>query len=146
MGIVWTILFYAGVAATLTAGVALFLRQNPLTAKLFIASFLGTLFLWVISLVKRKKATCPLCKGSPLYETRARKHKKAVRTAPFNHAQTAVLSSLLTQRFCCMFCGSPFDLQRPSKEQLQALNAKARGEKATSRKREAKPKKMKVQR
>jgi hypothetical protein len=69
---------------------------------------------WVIAFMKRRAARCPLCKGTPYLDTGARTHRKATRIPPFNHGTSAVLSSLFTQRFRCMFCGSRYDLLKPS--------------------------------
>ena len=64
---------------------------------------------------RRRSARCPLCKGSPLYDSGAVKHAKAHRMRPLNHGATAVLSILFLNRFRCMYCGTPYDmLKAPS--------------------------------
>lgn len=145
IAIIFTCVFYASIAAVLTSAAALFLRRNRDVAELLMASIFVCAGCWVVCLIKRRKPTCPLCKGAPFFESHARKHKKSHRAGPLNHSQTAILSSIFTQRFTCMYCGSPFDLQRPSKDQLNAMRAKAEAsETAKTPRRRAK--KMKVQR
>lgn len=72
------------------------------------------LLTFVIAFIKRRNAKCPLCKGTPLLNTGARPHVHAVSVTPFNHGYTAVLSILLTQKVCCMYCGTKYDLLKTS--------------------------------
>jgi len=75
---------------------------------------------WLLAFLKRRSAYCPLCKGTPLLDTGARPHNKAVRVRPLSHGVTAVLSILTTQQFRCMFCGSHFDLLKLPAHQRKA--------------------------
>jgi len=65
---------------------------------------------WVLCFLKRRSARCPLCKGTPFLDTGALTHRKASRLFPLNHGTSAVLSTLFTQRFRCMYCGTRYDL------------------------------------
>jgi hypothetical protein len=76
--------------------------------------------LWIIAFFKRRAAHCPLCKGTPLLNSGARPHAKARRFYPFNHGMTATLSIIATQRFCCMYCGSDFDLLKTPSHRREA--------------------------
>lgn len=69
---------------------------------------------WLIGYFRRASAKCPLCKGTPLLDTAAAKHKKAFRIRPLNYGTTAQVSLLLSHRFRCMYCGTGFDLLRRS--------------------------------
>jgi len=83
----------------------------PPAAVFAVASLLS----WLVSFVRRRSARCPLCKGSPLYDSGAVKHAKARRLPPLNHGTTAVFSILFLNRFRCMYCGTPYDmLKAPS--------------------------------
>ena len=83
---------------------------------------------WLLSLFKRREATCPLCKGTPLLDSKARTHQKAVRFLPLNYGTTNVIRIIFRQQFRCHFCGTPYDLlktvsaqQPPSVEQVEEL-------------------------
>ncbi len=65
---------------------------------------------WFVAFLKRRKVCCPLCKGTPLLDSRAVTHPGARRLKPLNHGNTAVLDVLFTHRFRCMYCGTSFDL------------------------------------
>ena len=102
----------------LLAGVILFiLRQDKLAAMVLggAAGFCG--LTWVMAFLKRRSARCPLCKGTPYLNTGALVHRKATRLFPLNHGVSAVVSSLFTQRFRCMYCGTRFDLLKPVSRQ-----------------------------
>ncbi|MBB5352573.1 hypothetical protein HNR46_002819 [Haloferula luteola] len=71
--------------------------------------------IWLSGLLVRKGARCPLCKGTPLLDNTATKNARAQRIFPFNYGTTALISLLFTQRFRCMYCGSPFDLIKRSR-------------------------------
>lgn len=64
----------------------------------------------IIAFFKRRGNRCPLCKGTPLFNSGARPHSRARQLYPFNHGMTATLSIIATHRFRCMYCGSDFDL------------------------------------
>ena len=84
---------------------------------LLAALTLGAGLTWLVSLYLRRKASCPLCKGTPYLDNRAHYHTKAVRIFPFNHGTTNLLRSIVRQRFRCQFCGSPFDLLKKTARQ-----------------------------
>lgn len=80
-----------------------------------IAGTVFTIVTWLIASFKRRSALCPLCRGTPLINSGALAHSKAVRFPPLNHGVSAIISIIATQRFCCMYCGSSFDmLKTPS--------------------------------
>ena len=93
------------------AGLVLFLVRGDTFAAFFLAGAVGASGLtWLIAFLKRRAARCPLCKGTPLLDTGALTHRKAVRLLPLNYGTTAILSGLFTQRFRCMYCASRYDL------------------------------------
>ena len=103
-------LHFLGLVMVATA-IWLFLQeQNPLTVGLMLSGVVFSVITWIIAFFKRRSAQCPLCKGTPLINSGARAHSKARRIFPFNHGVSATLSIIATQRFCCMYCGSDFDL------------------------------------
>ena len=102
--------FYLLLLGAAAALYAFLTSQSRETGILLAALTLGTGLTWLVSLYFRKKASCPLCKGTPYLDNRAHYHAKAVRFFPFNHGTTNLLRSLVRQRFRCQFCGSPFDL------------------------------------
>jgi len=113
--IFFTLVHYLCGIAVLTCGVILFVHPAPMTmVKPLVASVIAFAVTWLISFLRRRSARCPLCKGSPLLDSGAAKHAKAYRLRPFNHGTTAVLGILFLNRFRCMYCGTPYDLQKPS--------------------------------
>jgi hypothetical protein len=118
VAILTTVVFYLGLLALLT-GVITFLLV-PEELKREVAYSLVTLIplcalFWVVSYFKRRKANCPLCRCTPFLDNLASKHQKAFRIRPLNYGTTAVLNAVLTQRWRCMYCGTPFDLLKSKK-------------------------------
>ena len=106
-------LFYLSVVGALsTLVVTIRDRSLPMAGLLAFLVILSGIF-WFLSFLKRRTATCPLCKGTPLLDTRALKHEKAVRFFPLNYGTTNVLRIMARLQFRCHFCGTPFDLLKP---------------------------------
>ena len=105
-------LHYMALVTTATLGFILFRTQNGIVAAWLIGAILAIVITWVIGYLLRRSAKCPLCKGTPLLDTNAAKHSKAVRIRPFNFGTTALLHLTFSYRFRCMYCGTPFDLLR----------------------------------
>jgi hypothetical protein len=113
--IFFTLVHYLCLIAFLTCGVILTLHPTPMTmVKPLVASAAGCGVTWLVAFLRRRSARCPLCKGSPLVDSGAVKHAKAYRLRPFNHGTTSVLGILFLSRFRCMYCGTPYDLQKRS--------------------------------
>jgi hypothetical protein len=106
----FTALLFLGLIATLTGLTLLIITPSPAGLKVVLAGVGTSIFLGIIAFFKRRAAHCPLCKGTPLLNSGARPHSKARRLYPLNHGMSATLSIIATQRFCCMYCGSDFDL------------------------------------
>lgn len=105
-------LHYIAVVATATLGFILFRTHESRVAVWLAIALGGIAITWVIGYIFRRSAKCPLCKGTPLLDTSAAKHRKAVRIRPFNFGATALLHLTFSYRFRCMYCGTPFDLLR----------------------------------
>ena len=106
-------LFYILLIAVLTS-VGMYAK---LQSKLSVAVLLGCLglaiFVWIIGLFKRRSACCPLCKGTPYLNTGAHLHEKAYKLPLLNHGNTNIVRTIFTQRFRCMYCGTPYDFLKP---------------------------------
>ena len=105
---------YLGVVATLTALAAIFMEPSQSASWFFVGSLVFCALSWLVAFFKRRSTFCPLCKGTPLLSTGARTHVRARRLYPLNHGVTAILSIMATQKFRCMYCGSDYDLLKPS--------------------------------
>lgn len=114
IALVLAALHYLSLVATAAAMFMFILRGDGLSAKLLAGTVILSTFTWVLSFLKRRTARCPLCKGTPYLESGAETHRKATRIFPLNHGTSAIVSSLFTQRFRCMFCGTRYDLLKPS--------------------------------
>ena len=123
VAVLFSALHYFGLIATGTA-VALFLMEpSQLASRVIICGIIFCAFSWLLAFFKRRSAYCPLCKGTPLVNSGALAHSKAIRIFPFNHGVSATLSIIATQKFCCMYCGSDFDLLKtPSHLRAQMEN------------------------
>ncbi len=115
VGALWTFGHYLCVIGLVTALAVFIIEPTPQGARL-VALLVGLCGLtWLIAFFARRRAFCPLCKGTPLIASGALPHRNAVRLRPLNHGHTAVLGILACQKFRCMYCGSPFDmLKEPS--------------------------------
>ena len=110
--IFFALLHYLSIIATLTFGYILFRTHKETVAWWLVGSIAAIGVTWLLTYAARRSARCPLCKGTPLLDTPASKHRKAVRLRPMNHGMTAQLQLITSQRFRCMYCGTPFDLHR----------------------------------
>ena len=115
VAVAWATMHYFCIIAAITALVIFCMAPTQAATQVFVVSLLGSSATWLIAFLKRRKAHCPLCKGTPLFNTGAFTHNKAFRLFPFNHGVTAIFSIIFTQRFRCMYCGSRYDmLKKPS--------------------------------
>jgi hypothetical protein len=109
---------YLTLVATLTGVVILFLNrssgQSDMAVKVVVGGLALSLITWLIAFFKRRAASCPLCKGTPLLNSGALPHSRATRIFPLNHGVSAVISIMFTQKFRCMYCGTDFDLLKTS--------------------------------
>jgi hypothetical protein len=115
--VLFTLVHYLCLIAVLTCLVIVLLDPARAPVTPLIASAAAALVTWLIAFIRRRSARCPLCKGSPLFDSGAVKHSKAHRLPPLNHGTTAVLGILFTNRFRCMYCGTPYDLLKRSSTQ-----------------------------
>jgi len=108
------LIHYLSLISVITLGYILTQAEGSKVSVGFIIAVGFLAFSWLIGFFRRSAAKCPLCKGTPLLDTAAAKHKKAFRFLPFNYGTTAQISLLLAHRFRCMYCGTGFDLLRKS--------------------------------
>jgi hypothetical protein len=99
--------------AVLTCIPILLMSVTPRTVGMLIGSVSAYGITSLISFLIRRKVLCPLCKGTPLANSRAHVHPKATRIFPLDHAASAVCRLIFTQTFRCMYCASAFDLLKP---------------------------------
>lgn len=53
---------------------------------------------------------CGLCHGTVMSDNKCRKHVDAARIPPLSYRGTAVVSTLFSLSFRCMYCGTPYRL------------------------------------
>jgi len=110
----WSAVHYLCLCAWITCMVMFIINpKEPLASYFLIGSMVASVLTWIWAFFKRRAARCPLCKGTPLLNSGALPHGRAVRVPPFNYGVTATLSLLCTQEFRCMYCGSLYDLLKP---------------------------------
>ncbi|MEM1083207.1 MAG: hypothetical protein AAGI48_03725 [Verrucomicrobiota bacterium] len=115
----FALIHYLALISTITLGYILIQAEGWKLSTGFIISVSVLALSWLIGYFKRRSARCPLCKGTPLLDTAASKHRKSYRLAPLNYGTTALLSLMLSHRFRCMYCGTGFDLLRKSTSQRE---------------------------
>ena len=113
VALVMSACFYLALIGTTAALFAFMVLQSKNAAVLLIAFAASSAFLWFCSFLKRRNCRCPLCKGTPLLDNSAHRHKKALRFYPLNHGTSNVVRALVRQHFRCQYCGTPFDLLKP---------------------------------
>ncbi|MEO7098075.1 MAG: hypothetical protein ABI162_01850 [Luteolibacter sp.] len=123
VAVAFSMAHYLAIVTTVTAFVCYFISPSQKASKFIVAGIIFSAFTWLFAFFKRRATHCPLCKGTPLINSGALTHTKAVRLYPFNHGVTSTLSIIATQRFRCMYCGSDFDLLKPPSHLL--VNGKA---------------------
>lgn len=111
--VIFSAAHYLGIIATLTTLAVFFHQPSALAPKVLIICLIYCAISWLIAFFRRRQTHCPLCKGTPLINSGALPHQKAVRCFPLNHGVTATLSIILFQKFRCMFCGTLFDMLKP---------------------------------
>jgi hypothetical protein len=119
----WTILHLFCVFSTIIAIVMFFLYHQSANfgtfKRIIIVGAGSSVLTLIISYSKRRAARCPLCIGTPLLNSGALSHKRSVSLGPFNEGFTSVLSIACTQKFRCMYCGTRYDLLKPSRSKLR---------------------------
>ncbi|MDQ8191183.1 hypothetical protein [Roseibacillus persicicus] len=122
----WAVLFYMLLSFIAAAGVGFALDGNEKNAYLLIALTFLAIPVWLLGYLSRRKATCPLCKGTPLLDSQASKHVKAFRLFPLNYGNTNIVRAITTRRIRCHFCGTPFDMLKnnlqPNQEEQGSRN------------------------
>jgi len=117
IAVFFAVIHYLCVVALLTCVVIVILNPVPGSVRILVASLIACLVSWLFAFFKRRSVRCPLCKGSPLFDSGAVKHSKAYRLPPLNHGNTAVLGILFLNRFRCMYCGTSYDMLKKSSQQ-----------------------------
>ena len=110
--VLFSVLHYLGILAAATTLFAYFLNPTHLATRVLVACIVFIAITWLLSFFKRRSTHCPLCKGTPLINSGALPHKKALKIWPCNHGVSATLSIIATQTFRCMYCGTLFDLMK----------------------------------
>ena len=107
---IFALLHYCGMIALVTTLVLFLMRPTDSARDVLIGCTIFFCLSAVISFFKRRHVLCPLCRGAPLVNSRARVHAKFRRIFPFGYGTSATLSLLFTQTFRCMYCGEKFDI------------------------------------
>jgi hypothetical protein len=108
--IAFTAAFYLCLAATLATLFSCFVLRKTETAQLLGIFVTASGVLWLLSFLRRRTPRCPLCKGTPLADSSARKHTNAKRFFPLNYGTSNVIRCIFKQKYLCPYCGTPFDL------------------------------------
>lgn len=124
--VVWCVIHFICLAATVAVCLHYIYEPNSSYIKnisplvVILGTITASVVTFIIAFIKRRLARCPLCKGTPLLNTGALPHANAFCIPPLNHGYTAVISVIVSQKFCCMYCGTKFDLLKPSSSRRRA--------------------------
>ena len=77
---------------------------------LFLMLALGFCLVFAIRWIHSRSVSCPLCHGKLLHGSKCHKHIDARRHSLFTY--TSSLDVVLSGKFICMYCGTPFRLRR----------------------------------
>ena len=80
--------------------------------KLFVWVAIFFVALWAIRYIHSRSVSCPLCHGKLLYGSKCHKHRDARRRGPLTYTASLFVDVLLSGRFTCMYCGTPFRMRR----------------------------------
>lgn len=114
VALLWTLAFYASFFASIIITVIFVVIGTKMAANLFAGAIGLTLFLWFVSFLKRRRAHCALCQGTPYLDTGAHIHRDAQKIPLLNHGHSNVIYSTLTLHYRCMYCGTPYDFLKKS--------------------------------
>ena len=106
-------LFFLSVISLITVSVAFVILQTPESAYLVVATLVVTIIMWVISIFARRAARCPLCQGTPYFDSGAHKHVKATKIPLFTYATSNIVKTIFCQTLRCMYCGQTYDFLKP---------------------------------
>ncbi len=84
-------------------------RQMGVVALCCVAAFV---LLRLAAAWHTRKLTCGLCHGTILHEKRCLKHERAEKWPLLGYRFTAVLRTILTLGFTCMYCGTTYRLRK----------------------------------
>lgn len=110
---VFSFFFLLSVVALIASIITFAILLTQESAFLIVGMSFFTLFVWVVSLFVRRSASCPLCHGTPYFNSKAHKHEKATKLPLLNYAISNIIRTIVNQTFRCMYCGQPFDLIKP---------------------------------
>lgn len=114
VALLWTLLFYTFFMATILAMIIFIFVGTKPAAHLFAFTSVLALFLWFVSFLKRRRAHCALCQGTPFLDTGAHIHLEARKIPLLNHGHSNVISAVFTLQYRCMYCGTPYDFLKKS--------------------------------
>jgi hypothetical protein len=110
----FALVHYLCLIGFLTCATIMVINPKPPSVGPLVISLIICVFSWLVSFIKRRSVRCPLCKGTPLYDSGAVKNARAYRLPPLNYGNTAVLSILFLNRFRCMYCSTSYDMLKKS--------------------------------
>lgn len=81
-----------------------------------VISIVALLLSYLLGLALSASAKCSLCHSTPFLQRRHRKHQLANALPMLTYRASAILHVLLTGRFRCMYCSTPYRLGIKSRE------------------------------
>lgn len=106
-------IFLLSVVCLITTITAFALLQTQKSAYLVVGTLFVTIFIWTVSLFSRRSARCPLCQGTPYFNSGAHMHEKATKLPFINHGMSNIIRTIGNQTMRCMYCGQPYDFLKP---------------------------------
>jgi uncharacterized Zn-finger protein len=85
---------------------------DPAYGKIFVGFAIGFVVILALRWIHSSSVSCPLCHGRILHGSKCHKHRDARRLGMFGYTSTLFVDIVLSGKFTCMYCGTPFRLKR----------------------------------
>lgn len=106
----WLLQLVAVVAGMASLGMTFII--DPAYGKYFVVSALAFVVVLALRGIHSSNVSCPLCHGKILHGTKCHKHCDARRVGLFGYTGTLFVDIILSGKFTCMYCGTPFRMKR----------------------------------
>lgn len=103
---------FLALVAFVVCGTLLFLHHDRQMGIYALVAFVIMVGTRLAAAINSHRLCCHLCHGTVLHEKICRKHDNARRLPLLGHRAAAVLGTVFTGSFTCMYCGSLYRLKK----------------------------------
>ncbi len=106
----WLIQSVTVIGGLLSLGAAFIV--DPAYGKYLIGFAVAFVVVLALRWIQSSNVSCPLCHGRVLHGSKCHKHRDARRVGLFGYTSTLFVDIILSGKFTCMYCGTPFRMKR----------------------------------